>query len=259
MNLEVKNLTKPSDLIFLLGGRDLEMVEIGNSLKAKGLIFHDRNLHWGAKLSAYQDLFDESHIFVGIELIPDIPLPRHYIEIDHHNNKSHLPSSIEQLAELLGIDLSRYQELVAANDKGYIPALKLKDASLEEINEIRYLDRKAQGVNEEDERLAEESLNSFKTKIGDLIIINSATPRFSCITDRLFPYSKLLIWRKDYLVYYGKGSQTIADYLDDLINQQKAYHGGGENGFVGIAESAISEKVLHEKYIPEIIKIVTNG
>jgi hypothetical protein len=69
MNLEVKNLTKPSDFIFLLGGHDLEMVEIGKILKAKGLTFHDRNLHWGTKLSAYQDLFDESHTFVGIELI----------------------------------------------------------------------------------------------------------------------------------------------------------------------------------------------
>jgi len=51
MNLEVKAQIKTLDFIFLLGGHDLEMIEIGKILKAKGLTFHDRNLHWGAKLS----------------------------------------------------------------------------------------------------------------------------------------------------------------------------------------------------------------
>jgi len=96
MNLEVKAQIKTLDFIFLLGGHDLEMIEIGKILKAKGLTFHDRNLHWGAKLSAYQDLLDESHTFVGIELTPDILPPPPYMEIDHHNENSDKESFLKK-------------------------------------------------------------------------------------------------------------------------------------------------------------------
>ena len=97
MNLEVKAQINPGDFVFLLGGHDLEKAKIKNILKAKGIDFHDNNLSWGVKPSAYKDRFDELHTFVGIKLISDIPPPRYYIENDHHTEKCNKHSSKEQV------------------------------------------------------------------------------------------------------------------------------------------------------------------
>jgi hypothetical protein len=87
---------------FLLGGHDLEMLTIRQLLESYGCSYEDRNLQWGAKLSTYADILNNADHFVGIELIEDVTLPANYTAIDHHNEKSHLPSSLEQLATLLG-------------------------------------------------------------------------------------------------------------------------------------------------------------
>jgi len=253
------------DFIFLLGGHDLEMIEIGKILKAKGLTFHDRNLHWGAKLSVYQDLFDESHTFVGIELIPDILPPKLYIEIDHHNENSNKESSLEQIMRLLKsrlglkIRFTRKRELIAANDKGYIPAMLQLAATPKEISIIRRLDKKAQGVTKKDERLAEQSILENMQNEGGVTIVKSLTSRFSTITDKLFPFEKLLIVHNDMLVYYGKGVALIIDHYKALIDVQKAFHGGGENGFFGIASKYFTNSEILTIFKPEILKIVTNG
>ena len=85
MNFEIIKSIKPSHLIFLLGGYDLEMVEIRKILESSSCRLYDRNLFWGAKLSSYNDLFDNEHTFIGIELIADCTPPKHYIEMDYHN------------------------------------------------------------------------------------------------------------------------------------------------------------------------------
>jgi hypothetical protein len=145
--------------VFLLGGHDLEMLTIKQLLIANGFSeeknIADLNLKWGAKLSEYQNLFNDDQTFVGIELIQDIDPPPHYLNIDHHNENANKPSSIEQVAELVGIELTREQQLIAANDKGFIPAMEIFGATHEEIADIRRRDRKAQGVTKEDERLGE--------------------------------------------------------------------------------------------------------
>ncbi len=233
---------KPGSSIFLLGGHDLEMIEIKKMLESHTETYVDKNLMWGAKLSQYQDVFDEVNAFVGIELIEDCPPPKNYIPIDHHNEKSHLPSAIEQIAELLGITLSRFQMLIAENDKGYIPALIKAGATDDEVKLIRKLDRKAQGVTENDEKLASESLQNNCEKIGNLTIINAQTRKFSPITDQLFPYKNLLIYYETQLVYYGTGVEMLVKHYAGLIDQNTAFHGGGATGFFGIADGSLPEK-----------------
>ena len=170
-----------NDYIFLLGGHDLEMLEIKKILDEKKLKYYDSKLVWGAKLSSYTSHFDDQQFFVGIELNIDCPTPKHYIEVDHHNQKSNLPSSIEQIAELLDIELNRDQLLIAANDKGYIPALEAAGATSDEILKIRKADRVAQGVTEEDERLAKLSIENHSYNIGNVTVIESLTSKFSAI------------------------------------------------------------------------------
>src|SRR3972149_2622914 len=226
--------------IFLLGGCDLEMAAIKELLlkHVDESRVKDKKLTWGAKLSDYKEYFNERSTFVGIELTEDTGPPENYIRIDHHNENADKPSSIEQIAELLQIKLNREQELIAANDKGYIPALEKYGATKEEITEIRRKDRAAQGVTEKDEKLAEESLQNL-IKDKDITIVKSKTKHFSAITDRLYPCNSLLIYTNNELTYYGKGASGLSGHFSQLIKENKAYSGGGENGFFGIAENAL--------------------
>jgi len=241
--------------VFLLGGHDLEMEEIANILNNKEITFYDRGLEWGAKLSAYADLFDESTHFMGVELSVDIPPPRYYTRIDHHNELSHLPSSLEQVASLLKIELSREQQLIAANDRGYIPAMEQIGASRQEIKEIRRRDRKAQGVSEEDERLAEIAIKKPLERKGDIIIVNALSPGFSPITDRLFPYHKLMIIYGNHFIYYGPGITQLSNYYKNLVGQKKAFYGGGEEGFFGLVLNAFAMEEA-EEIKNEVINII---
>ena len=139
-------------ILFLLDGSDLEMVIIKDILIENGFIeidslnyksyskaFADKKLKWGVKLDVYKEYLDYDGTVISIELdargtdISGLNL----IEIDHHNRKSHKRSSLEQVAELLDVDLIRYQQLVAANDRGYIPEMFKCCASNSEIDEIR--------------------------------------------------------------------------------------------------------------------------
>lgn len=234
--------------LFLLGGHDLEMQEIKCLLISHGEHFADAGLNWSnAHLSAYASIIAEEPEldYYGIELKEDCSLPKHYTRIDHHNDYNNRPASILQVAEILGITPDRHMQLVAANDAGYIPAMLALNASKEEIDDIRKLDRAAQGVTEEDERLAELSLSEHLTTLDGLFIVHAQTSRFSAICDRLFPYQRLLIYTDVEWTYYGEGKSDLVVMLTDDIYTNKVYHGGGDKGYIGAAKGAFtSEQIL---------------
>ncbi|MCX6305385.1 MAG: hypothetical protein NT040_10475 [Bacteroidetes bacterium] len=242
--------------VFLLGGWDLEMDEIASILISYGQKFHNLNLEWGAKLSAYQHLFNDKHTFVGIELARDIPQPKHYLEIDHHNEKSDLPSSLEQIAQLLNISLDRYQQLVAANDRGYIPAMLAMGASEEEVKEIREADRRAQGVTQEEEHLAQLAMDDG-LNIGDLFVIYYEGQRFSSITDRSTS-NHLLVWNHNTLCYYGNKTASLVDFFHPLISDNRAFCGGNPLSFFGLVKNCCSKSEI-EEIKNEIIQLVNNN
>lgn len=231
---------------FLLGGYDLEMLEIRQMLEACNEKFTDLHLAWGAKLSAYASFFNEDEHFAGIELVEDVKPPKHYTAIDHHNIHSHNPSAIEQVAALLGVEPDRYQSLVAANDKGYIPAMEQMGATIEEISDIRQKDRLAQGVTLIDEELAELSIKQHLSQTGELLIVESLTPRFSAITDRLFPFHSLLVTFQNQLVFYGNGKEDLIIRFHELIAQGKAFYGGSETGFFGLVTGTFTASEVLE-------------
>lgn len=240
-----------SQFVFLIGGHDLEMLEICSILDKNNIKYLDHKLDWSnAKLGSYSNYLNDVDHFVGIELIEDIPLPANYIEIDHHNDNSSKPSSILQIIDLLRdkldivIEKSRRIDLISANDSGYIPAMEALNATPDEIIQIRESDRKAQGVTHEDEVLAQESINKYLQIIRGVTVVNSLTTKFSAITDRLYPYSQLLIHTDNELTYYGAGIKKLALKYKNLIKSKKAYIGGGESGFFGISRNAFSTKEI---------------
>ncbi len=232
---------------FFLGGYDLEMLEIKRLLLAhgytEGIDVFDKKLGWGAQLSDYADVFQTDKINVCIELTEDIKPPIHYRRIDHHNELSDLSSSLEQVAQLLGISLSREQLLIAENDRHYIPGMKAIGATDAEIADVRKRDRAAQGVTNEDEKLAEKSIaENMSTLALRKLVVHSLTDRFSTITDRLFgQYDSLLIYKDMELTYYGEGKEALEVTFADLLRGGKMYAGGG---FIGVGKGKLKKEAF---------------
>lgn len=231
---------------FLLGGHDLEMVTIRELLEQHRIEYIDRNLSWGASWSNYQDVIDnfdwEQKQLVGVELGGAMP-PRARL-IDHHNELAHLPASIEQIAILLGVELTRHQQLIAANDKGYIPAMLALGATEAEVQQIRRLDRQAQGVTEEMEQQAEKDIRLIKTR-NKVSIIHTSLPKFSPIVDRL-PNTRLLVFNASELTYYGEGAAKLGKLFADEVKAGRMYYGGGPKGFFGVGAGHYSAEAIKQ-------------
>ena len=248
--------TNRNQRVFLLGGYDLEMETIKQILEGRDdCMVIDKQLRWdNAHLSAYKDELPQHtyNIIYGIELQEDISPPENYHRIDHHNDWDDKPSVLEQVAQIIDMQLNRYQKLVAANDKGYIPAMQQLSATEEEIADIRKRDRAAQGVTEQEEKLAEQSLTQHLCKYGELYVLKSQTSRFSPICDRLFPYQQLLIYTDDEWMYYGKGKEQLVKFFSNEIVPRRVFYGGGKCGYIGSVSHAFSKAEI-EIIVKQII------
>ena len=230
--------------VFLLGGCDLEMIEIKKLLTQHSQPFVDKKLLWGAKLSFYADILNDKTTYYGVELVEDITPPKNYITIDHHNQLQEKESSLEQIAKILDVELSRYQKLVALNDSGYIPAMEKFGATEVEIALIREKDRESQGAKQEDELLAQISIENAQ-KIDNIFVVEAQTPYFSTIVDKLYAKEKnILIYNNSKLVYYGAGIKKLVNIYKKDIKKKRAYY-GGNYGFFGFASKTYNlENIL---------------
>lgn len=248
--------------IFLLGGADLEMHTIRQLLDKNGYRYYDKHLRWeNACLSAYRKEItdytgDDTPLWVGIELQEDMNLPSNYISIDHHNRNAHKPSSLEQVAELLEIPLSRQEQLIAANDRAYIPGMKALQASDEEIAEIRRRDRMCQGVTEEEEKLAELVIREHIQVCDNLIVVRALCHRFSPICDRLFPYERLLVFTDEEWMYYGRQAEQLVKNFQSDIQHGGIFYGGGPDGYIGCKRKVYTSSEIQQHV--ELIKHLMN-
>ncbi len=239
--------------LFLIGGHDLEMATIVQLLEQEGYSYIDHSLAWhNAKLSSYQEQIatyaDSPTTLYGIELQEDITPPCNYVTIDHHNYHNHALSALEQVATHIGYTLDRHQQLVAANDRGYIPAMLALGATDAEVAQIRLLDREAQGVTPQQEELAIQAIATKRSLYGgQLLVVQARCPKFSPICDRLYPYERLLVYTLHELTYYGKQAQQLRVQMP---HSAILYYGGGEHGYWGVPRDALSET--------EITTIVNN-
>ena len=233
------------------------MQTIKELLERTACSYIDRELRWGAKLSSYRDLFNDTDQFAGIELAEDIPLPRHYFAIDHHNKNWNRLSALEQIANLLGIDLTRDEQLIAANDRGYIPAMEALGATCDEIWSIRKQDKVAIGITSSDENLADQSITENLKVIDGVIVVRSLTPGFSAITDKLYPFNKLLVYYGADLTYYGRNSFRLINNVSFPITGIN-YGGSLDFGYWGLGEDSFPHGAENLKIlIDKIIKAVS--
>jgi len=229
-------------MIFLLGGNDLEMCAIKRLLKKYNKTFFDKNLKWGAKLSAYEDIIKQhkNDTIYAIELEKDVDFDN-VILIDHHNEFSQNPSSIEQVAEILGHKLSRFEKAVAINDTSYIDGLVEAGFNKSDIKRIRALDRKAQGVDEKIEKAAQE------VKLDRIIEFNYE--HFSPLNDRIFfekGWKKYIIFNDNLTMFYGFDVESLIESLKKN-GVDEFFYGGGKRGFLGV-ERKLAKEFLEKAY-----------
>ena len=269
---------KHEKYVFLLGGADLEMEAIKNLLTNEEVEYVDHHLTWEtAFLSSYKEELNnyppsEYNIY-GIELQNDLDfLSDNYHEIDHHGSRDFQPSALEQVAALLGHELTLEEKLIAANDKGYIRAMRsVLENSLDAmgmspeakeamIQDIRLRDRKAQGVTQEEESVAEEEISrgGYFGK-DNLVIFQTGLNHFSPIVDRLSGYDRIVVFNDRKLVIYGLGCHIVGAKLVGRysLGNGQTYSGGGSFGYWGIKEGELSTETILQ--IAETIKSVEYG
>lgn len=230
---------------------DGEAVQIEKILKNENIKTLITKQGWGAswdglepeikeKIESYKN---KNFKIFGVEL--QGKAPEGAKNIDHHkydgDDRSSDKSSLEQVADLIGYELTLYDQFVAENDKGFIPAMislaKTKNLSKEQtqtlIQKVRLQDRAAQGITPEQERIAEKAIE--EAEVSDLLtVVRMAHSKTATVCDRLWgSYENLLILSEDGEVNFF-GCQKVIKKLSDLI--KGSWSGGDldhDNGFWG--------------------------
>lgn len=222
-----------------------------NDLEAKAIVEllqkNNENLlvtaqQWGASWENLEEEIktkikeakDKQEAIYGIELQGDLD---GVINIDHHkygdDDRRNPKSSIEQVADILGVELSLDEKFISENDKGYIPAMEklgkelgIGEEDLQEIiANIRMRDRAMQGITPEQEAQSEEAIQ----KLGDLsekrdyIQLDLPHSKTATIQDRL--YGKM-----DNLLITSGDGETNFYGITDIINMLNEKFPGGWSG-----------------------------
>ncbi|NTW15368.1 MAG: hypothetical protein HGA38_03285 [Candidatus Moranbacteria bacterium] len=154
----------------------------------------NKNLAWGAKASDYREeiarAVADGYIPVLIELVIDIDLPEGAIDINHHDARSTEPASILQALDLLGIEPTRHDLLVATNDSGFLHGLLRFGATTAEIAEVRAEERRVQAITAEQEEQAIAALRDMRIEeingVALGIVDNLPHSRFAPVSDHAF-------------------------------------------------------------------------
>ena len=196
---------------------DAEAVAIGEILSRNGVEHAVTGQAWGASwenlepeiMAQVDNKILEGYAVYGVELQGDAPIG--CVNIDHHkydgDDRSNSLTSIEQISNLLGVELTAYERAVALNDKGYIPLMEEAGVPAETISAVRLADRKAQGVTAEMEEQAERACAS-KEVVGSLTIVRLPHSKTSTVCDRLYgQYENLLVLSADGETnFFGSGA-----------------------------------------------------
>jgi len=274
---------------FIMGGADLEMLEIKKILDQEKIQYYKgehtwNNAFWKKHLQLVETKTKEGYIIVGVELLgkKDRPNNLRIIDIDHHNYDRFKASSLEQVADLLDIKLNPWQKKVAINDKSYIPGLLKSGVSIYEIEEIRQKDRITQGLSVKDcpkaKVLLEKQPPVKDVKSGltiwqvpddwksfvplfDTFFLKKMNHCFEvgqkqeeCVKE--LEKIKLIIYNKNKFNYSGYIPAEIIEKYKSEIEEEKAYFGGaGNRGYFGFAKNYLEEKEV-ENLIIEWKKIM---
>ena len=210
--------------VFFLGGCDLEMITIRELLKDLLCHYYDHGLDWGASASHYASEIDsalsrgQTPVLIELNVDLDGALLKQCRVIDHHGPRAGLgsPTSLEQVMDLLQIGEShwnRHLELVAANDRGHIRAMRAltPPATDDEIRTIRELDLQAQGATDADFQIARRAVQSAIETCHGRLTVTKTTGRTGLVAEMLEPifdgpgFQNLLVTNQSESAFFGEG------------------------------------------------------
>lgn len=214
---QFKRAVEKGNRLWVTPNNDLEAKTIIEMLQREGEDFLVTGQGWGAAWGKLEEEIKakieeakrEQKTIYGVELQGD---SNGAINVDHHtygeDDRSNPKSSIEQVAEILGVELTLDEKFVSANDKGFIPAMEKLGAELglsaedlqEIIANIRMRDREMQGITPEQEAQAQEAVEKLGeiAEKRDYIQLDLPHSKTATITDRLYgKYDNLLITSGD--------------------------------------------------------------
>lgn len=224
--------------LWISPNNDLEAKTIVEMLQREGEEFLVTGQAWGASWEKLEEELkakiaearQRGQEVYGVELQGD---SNGAINVDHHtygeDDRSNPKSSIEQVAAILGVELTLDEQFVSANDKGYIPAMEKLGAELgiseddlrEIIANIRMREREVKGATIEQEAQAQEAIE----KLGDLseksdyISMELPHSNTGIVTDRLYgKYDNLLITSSDGETNFYGVSDIIKMLLEKFPN-----------------------------------------
>ena len=184
--------------------------------------------------------------------------------INESGDKTHRPASITQVLDRIGVSKTFIDELVAANDSGYIPAMERVFEEHKErlvgiygedgyerkkslvIAKIRAIDRKSQGVDNEMEKEAELAIRDMKQLENGVSLVRFGAHTFSPVRDRLFMMMKegeitsnvIIVCNCDEenkdVYYFGRG-----DVCEQVVNDpfwEKFFGNDKKNHVKGVGE-----------------------
>ena len=232
---------------FVCPVNDGEAVEIRNLFWDNGETVVITRQAWGATWQNLEDsvvaeveglIHNHSDTkVIGIEL--GGPARWNGSNIDHHkyqnDDRSNEFSSLEQIAQLLGVELSRFQRLISENDKGYIPALERFGASKDEIELVRAQDRLAQGVTPDHERQAVLDLEHAEWR-GRKILVRSPKGSTSAVTDRLYGKCDEALTIDEVngkWIYFGHRHYDFYSLTKNRVKGARWVGGAPESGYSG--------------------------
>lgn len=248
------------NFFFIIPANDGEAVEIRKILRTAGVDHVVTRQAWGATwanlepavVQAVEDFISANPdaVIYGVELGGAARWGA--INIDHHRyrdeDRSNQRSTIEQVASLLKVGLTRHQILVAANDVGYMPAMKAMGATDNEIKIVRAQDRLAQGVTPDHEAQAVADIAAAEIQ-GEKWLVRCPKGATSAITDRLFGrYAELLTvdglngkW-----IYFGPRHSQFYALTEGGTELARWVGGVKESGFSGVEKpnAETQEKII---------------
>ena len=199
-------------------GKDLEMQTIKDVLDDHWETVMDKQLGRWAKIDDYQEEIpspSDQDIYACELAWAGEWAYAHVKSLDHHWARAHEKATLLQVLDVLWLEPTLEHKLIAANDSGYIPAMvelllsewiRDKDEITKIVGLIRFKDRQAQWISQEQEREAMEALSKVE-KSDQLTIVHLPHSKCATITDRLFgQYKNLLVLSWDGEVnFFGDG------------------------------------------------------
>lgn len=236
---------------------DAEAVEIRKLLGEQGEAVAVSRQRWGASWAGLEPevraaiaAFRQAHpggLIYGVELSG--PDPYGAVNIDHHRygdeDRGQAASSLEQVAALVpgAVPLGRWRNLVALNDRGYIPAMESAGATWAEIEAVRRADREAQGVTAEQEAAAERDLakRAEFSADGQRVRVECPDGSSAAHADRLYGRAReILLMAPGEWNYYGPRHRELAARF---AGRRGCWSGGAEaSGYFGIAAPDEAER-----------------